>query len=351
MISPRTQPKRIVDVNGHEKTVHVVPEGVESKGASRIAGISPAVYTEPRPYANHSPAEIDVPLAAIYEKLNTLDMREYSLRDAIATEKRYRDRIIESQGEDSLRAKGHNDTIARYEVQIEKIQDDIEELKEEARPYEREFSIRGGWNRYFEVTNSNGHIHTSMQCSTCYPTTSYYWHADRSGMSHDDLVEQAGESACTVCFPNAPVEALQRPKTLETPDNKAKREAREERERKAAERAAKAAATGISLPDGSPLRDSMKYVVKTERMAEQGAVSDAIWLYGNPDLAPTNEYIPKYKNALDDAIDALGYKRGQERSEVVSTLIEKGKAKMKRGGWGAQDIEGFVDRATKALLS
>lgn len=95
---------------------------------------------------------------------------------------------------------------------------------------------RRPWNRYYLVTNTNGHVHSSTSCDTCFPTTTFAWLTEQSGMSHEDLVELAGETACTVCFPDAPVDVLKRKSALEAPERKA---AREERE---AKRAAKAAA-------------------------------------------------------------------------------------------------------------
>ena len=32
-----------------------------------------------------------------------------------------------------------------------------------------------GWSRFFLVTSSTGHVHSSTSCSTCRPTTTYGW--------------------------------------------------------------------------------------------------------------------------------------------------------------------------------
>jgi hypothetical protein len=65
-----------------------------------------------------------------------------------------------------------------------------------------------GWSRFFVVTSSNGHIHSSMHCSTCYPTTTYGWLPNLSGKSQDEAIKHFGpaaEALCSVCFPDAPV--------------------------------------------------------------------------------------------------------------------------------------------------
>lgn len=62
-----------------------------------------------------------------------------------------------------------------------------------------------GWNRYFLVTSSAGHVHRSMNCSTCNPATTFAPVVELSGQSDGEAVELVGETLCTVCFPEAPV--------------------------------------------------------------------------------------------------------------------------------------------------
>lgn len=97
----------------------------------------------------------------------------------------------------------------------------------ERAPYDAEFTRRGGWTRFFLVDNIGGHVHNSMSCTTCYATTEFAWLPEFSGQDEAGVVELAGESACTVCFPSAPVDVLKRASRIESPDRKAAREARE----------------------------------------------------------------------------------------------------------------------------
>ena len=63
-----------------------------------------------------------------------------------------------------------------------------------------------GWSRFFLVNNVGGHIHSSMSCSTCRPTTEFSWLPTLSGLTEAEAVAEHGAILCTVCFPSAPVE-------------------------------------------------------------------------------------------------------------------------------------------------
>ena len=87
------------------------------------------------------------------------------------------------------------------------------------------------WSRFFPCTNTGGHIHSSLHCSTLHPTTQMAWMPSLSGKSEADAVAQLGPILCSVCFPSAPVEWRQDPKDVPTPEKAARQAAREERER------------------------------------------------------------------------------------------------------------------------
>lgn len=72
-----------------------------------------------------------------------------------------------------------------------------------------EYKARGGWNRYYLVTSSSGHIHSSMGCSTCHKgrqDTTFALVADLSDADASEAVEVFGAALCSVCYPEAPVE-------------------------------------------------------------------------------------------------------------------------------------------------
>lgn len=148
---------------------------------------------------------------------------------------------------------------------------------------ENEFGRRGGWSRAYLVTD--GHVHSSMHCSSCnrgeFPTR-FSWMIDYSGKSMAEIVEAAGERACTICYPDAPVarrdkgENVAVPKSVMLTSEEIERaEAREAEAKRRAEKKAKAALNAITQPDGTPLRDEMGRdgkqkgsVVKTLRTAK-----------------------------------------------------------------------------------
>lgn len=79
------------------------------------------------------------------------------------------------------------------------------EVRGQAEPLEAEYDA-APWSRFFLVNNTGGHIHSSLSCSTCHPTTSFSWLPELSGLTEKDAVDAHGAILCTVCFPSAPVE-------------------------------------------------------------------------------------------------------------------------------------------------
>lgn len=195
-----------------------------------------------------------------------------------------------------------------------------------------EFNRRGGWTRYWIVVNSNGHIHSTMNCTTCFATTQFAWLPNLSGSTDAEVVELAGMSACTICFPDAPVDTRNRPSKIEEP---AKKAAREEREQKAAEKAAKVALKAISNPDGSVVKLSGKFGdrIKTEAEAQRVAVSklesvllheSGTWVINNP------EYLLEIRADLETLLEALAHKRGTDKEAQREEITKKAKQKIKR---------------------
>ena len=125
------------------------------------------------------------------------------------------------------------------------------------------------WTRAFLVLASNGHVHSSLDCSTCFPTTRYQWLIQYSNDDEATIVDDAGQDACTICYPSAPAETLNRPSRIVTADKIAKAEAKAEREAKKAARIAKEKANAptksgefLYYKEGKWTRE-----IKTERSA------------------------------------------------------------------------------------
>ena len=131
----------------------------------------------------NTPAEVDTKLAEIYGRRHNLVMRRYNLLSAAKNAFREERRV-------------------ELKAQAEAILPQIAEIDAEMRPIE---ALYTGWTRAFVVPD--GHVHSSMNCSTCYPTTAFGWVTELSGHNEAEIIEAAGSRACTVCYPNAPVDA------------------------------------------------------------------------------------------------------------------------------------------------
>jgi hypothetical protein len=114
------------------------------------------------------------------------------------------------------------------------IDTEISRLRFELSKCEAEY-LRRRWTRYWHVNNTNGHIHNSLHCASCFPDTQYVWRTDLSGLTEEEVVEREAYNACSVCMPIAPAEQ----KAARVAYNKAQREA------KAAERQAKKDAKAV----------------------------------------------------------------------------------------------------------
>ena len=202
-----------------------------------------------------------------------------------------------------------------------------------------EFRRRGRWTRAFLV--SGGHLHSSMECSTCFTTTRFSWMTQFSNEDETSIVEAAGERACTVCYPSAPVDVLRRKSTLLTPDEEDAARARGEREAAKIERDRVKAEKAITNPDGTPLRAPGRYggEVKTLVTAEREltdkladiAVVELRTAEGN---APNNpNYVVDLREFADRLVAAIAHKKGITENEVREVAGPKAQKKLKSWGY------------------
>ena len=144
--------------------------------------------------------------------------------------------------------------VKHYPSRVGEIQKRIAELKEQYAKIQTEIKKldaiydQDPWTRAFLVINSNGHVHSSMDCNTCFPTTRYNWLVQYSNDDENTIVEDAGQDACTICYPSAPAEVLNRPSRIVTADKIAKAQAKAERD---AKREAKLAKEKANAPTKS----------------------------------------------------------------------------------------------------
>jgi len=160
------------------------------------------------------------------------------------------------------------EAVKAYDDALEK----VEEKWVEYEKHDNEWKRRGRWSRAFLAVG--GHVHSSMNCSTCNngaQPTSFSWMTEYSGESEKNIVSAAGERACTICYPTAPVETLNSPTRMFSEQELI---AAKEKERRASAAAIKKAETlekSITNPDVSKLVvdlfNGYRETVKTERAA------------------------------------------------------------------------------------
>ncbi|MFY1595540.1 hypothetical protein [Micromonospora sp. WMMD737] len=181
-----------------------------------------------------TPAQIDTRLAGIYRRAMQAHQQvlaaAVSVHHALGEKPRYLNRkgdkawpTTDAQAIDAARTRGDEynisygktfaDMVARYDSAV----DVLTAIEAEADILDAEFARRGGWSRFFTVKQHNGHIHSSMSCSTCNRgryRTEFGWNPELSGMSMAEAITHFDRYAyrlCTVCFPAAPVEWTVRP--------------------------------------------------------------------------------------------------------------------------------------------
>lgn len=292
------------------------------------------------PLTEMLPADIDDKLARIWEKLYVArDRRAAVLRDI-----RY--------NETNLGRFGLNrTTLESKRAYLTTLDTSIEKLEDEAAPLEAEYRRREGWSRYFRVvTSGEGHVHSSMRCRTCYPTTMYSWLPSLSGRGEDEAVGDYGSEMCSVCFPSV----------TSHPSYQTRGRIAEERAAElAAERAARAAVKAekaITAPDGSPLRvggpSSFRDTITTAVTAERTLVdrltelstrlSDSgidRWVadYFTDDETKRASYrehmLAQREQARKDVTvlaEALAAKRGVAVADIMAVMESKAAAKARR---------------------
>lgn len=218
--------------------------------------------------------------------------------------------------------------IERDLTEIGKASDKVNDVKAKEEPLNEEFSRRGGWPRAFLVSGIDGHVHSWMNCQTCNhmgQATQFQWMTDYSGSTEEEIVDAAGERACTVCYPTAPV-LEKRPTKMFSHEEVAAAKAREEREAVRAAKDAKAAAVAVYAADGGELtvpdwyNPRRRETIKNERAASNKAIDAArhVIQYGDRSLST-----PVYREILDLCVTALATKRGVPKEQVLAEIEKK----------------------------
>ena len=153
--------------------------------------------------------------------------------------------------------------IAKYGI----AEAEVNRIQTEMKPLNDLFGVNQ-WSRFFLVTNTNGHVHRSMNCSTTYDTTDWKWLPHLSGLTDKEAVDDQGGILCTHCFPDAPSDYT-------AGESKAKREGREQRAEEKRVRDEKKLAKKITA-DGSDVRLTSIRTSTDNRTGERYAETQTI---------------------------------------------------------------------------
>jgi hypothetical protein len=298
-----------------------------------------------------TPVEIDTVLYDLWGKQQDVEMRIAGYRrseaETYATIQKIKNGARLVQYRTALDGIELMEQLNLLNDNIEGLKRELAELETESLPYENEYVARGGWNRVFLAKSVNGHAHNGQNCSTCHNgefRTQFAWLVRYSGQDEADIVADAGERACTTCYPTAPVGA--KGTKMFTPDEEEAQRAREEREAERARKAKEVADKSITTPEGEKLyagKDHESWdACKTLRTAEIAA-TDALLEFL---LDQTRENDPEWAHYFERRsyaqcqmentrhvwylLRAIANKKGLTFQEVFETHEKKAQAKHRK---------------------
>lgn len=258
--------------------------------------------------------EVDKTIAEFYEFSFTINEEIAKLLGYIKSnqkffEKKYIDK-------DSL-----EQSVEENTDKIEVLRQKLEEKRVEIQPFTQRFNEEQ-WTRAFLVVNANGHVHKDMNCSSCFPSTRYEWKYELSGKNEEEIIALAGERACTLCYPQAPVEVLKKPTSIygkneQTPE-----------EKEAKKRAQQAKKFTLTNPEtNEEIKGEYGNRFKTKRGAELEALSHGkfLFLYGLEH--PSSD---KWIQTMKDISTGLAALEGRDKKDIYHEFFEKSFKSFKR---------------------
>lgn len=164
-----------------------------------------------------TPVEIDNVLYPLLAKRWEIHHKAHQLRQSIArtvwpaefqaTYERYMDKFSKHRTYPIQTAYDGGRTLNDYNARLNAAVEALAAVNAEIAPLEAEYARRP-WSRYVIVPG--GHIHRYQGCSTLRPTTETILLIEASGVEAEaEVIARYSYTACTKCFPNAPVAEAQ----------------------------------------------------------------------------------------------------------------------------------------------
>jgi hypothetical protein len=149
-----------------------------------------------QPLTSQTPAQLD-------EQIYALWVENAQARGPIA--------YAQARLSETYRRVGYKDDHARViaakaaiETAKERCAPAIAAVQAKLDPFNAEYDRRGGWTRYILVPG--GHLHHYAGCPSLHPgRTQIVLLCEASGKTDEQVVETYNYTACTKCFPDAPV--------------------------------------------------------------------------------------------------------------------------------------------------
>jgi len=232
-----------------------------------------------------------------------------------------------------------DDAYGRNNLYEEVIQanKDVKNAEADLNTFDEAHERRGSWNRAFLVTNSQGHVHSSITCSTCNKgkeATKFQPMTNYSNHSEEEIVKDAGYRACTTCYPTAPVgDSKSLPTKMFSKDEQEKEQTRIEREQKREKKANDAISKAPTL-SGEPLvlgyerfkSESTAVSYYSEKVVEE-LVDNA---EDDEHKVPNRQYMAEKREHQLAILKSLAEKRDVSIREVQEELKPKVMSKIKK---------------------
>lgn len=186
------------------------------------------------------------------------------------------------------------------------------------------------WNRAYIV--SGGHVHsTPTGCPGFKFGTQVYLVPECSALTEAEIVELAGDRACTHCYPSAPLSALQQASKLFAPDEAEKAARAAEREAKRS--AKKVAELTVTLPQGEYGGGKAKdHTFSTVRGARNEA--SRLWMSMLYYPGSSSGHIENFEAIVAAVAVREGLDSEALRKEIIGKVEKRFIAEVKKSGVG-----------------